>query len=157
MIHHVFLFLNLLLCFGVMVGSRHNVIRSCLQHYQVLMMRLIGCTGLLAESGIPRRTLGLNLVETAADMDTPPREATDQVLRLRLRLRASPPPPAPGRYGVAGPGGTLPSCTRRGRHRAGAAGPAQPQRGRSPGEGGRLAGAIGLVATRRAQCGQVRS
>jgi hypothetical protein len=52
-------------------------------------------------------------------MDKPPREATDQVLRLRLRLRASPPPPAPGRYRAAGPGGTLPST---GSHQAGTAG-----------------------------------
>jgi hypothetical protein len=57
-----------------------------------------------------RVSFGLNLAGTAAEMDTPPCEATDQVLRLSLRLRASPPPPAPGRRGAAGPGGTLPSA-----------------------------------------------
>ena len=63
-------------------------------------MYLIGCTSLLAESGILRTQAG---GDGSGDGHTLPRDAPDQVLRLRPRLRASPPPPAPGSPGAAGP------------------------------------------------------
>jgi hypothetical protein len=63
-------------------------------------LSLIGCTSLLAESGILRTQAG---GDGSGDGHTLPRDAPDQALRLRPRLRALPPPPAPGSPGAAGP------------------------------------------------------
>ncbi len=85
-----------------------------------------------------RVSLGLDLVGTAAGMDTPPRGATVQELRLRLRLCAPPPSPAPGCYRGAGPSTV---CSAAGTRRLAWPG-AVPRQG--------SAGPVG--ATRRAQC-----